>query len=236
MKIEILYPEICELYGDLMNAKYLARSCPEAELVTASLKEEPAFVGGEVALVCMGSTTERGQELSIQALRPYRDAIERRIEDGGAFLITGNAMELFGNYIENEDGSRVEGLGLFDCHAKRRMMARYNSLYLGKFGDMDIVGYKSQFSHLYGDPGEPLFRTLRGAGRTPGAEPEGLRRNNFMATYVLGPLTVLNPPFAKYLLQLIGARSDALAFEDAARDAYETRVKEFSDPNRGFEY
>ncbi len=236
MKLELLYPEICNLYGDLMNAKYLARCCGEIELVETHLGQTPEFVGGGVSLVYMGSTTERGQELALGVLRPHLDALCRRIDEGQAFLITGNACELLGEYIENEDGSRIEGLSLFPTHARREMMNRYNALYLGRFEDMDIVGYKSQFGHSYGDNGDGLFKTVRGAGLNPDASAEGFRRGNLMATYVLGPLLILNPPLAKYFLRLMGAQSDALLFEKEAFAAYELRLGEFKNPATGFIY
>ena len=65
---------------------------------------------------------------------------------------------------------------------------------------------------------------------------EGIRVNNFMATYVIGPILVLNPPFAKYLLEKCGADSSDLAFEEAAMEAYDARVREYSDPSTGFYY
>ncbi len=236
MKIEILYPELCYLYGDLMNIDYLRRSLPEAEIIRTSLKTPPAFLQGDVDLICLCSMTERAQELVTEALRPHTKKIEELIDNGTAFLVTGNALEIFIRHIENEDGSRIETLGLFDLVAKRRMMDRYNSLYLGKFGDIDIVGFKSQFAHAYGDDAAGLFDTVRGAGWNPGAKPEGIRKNNFMATYVLGPLLILNPPFAKYIMGLLGAQDRPLAFEAAAMDSYALRLKEFSDPKRGFDY
>ncbi|SHI20018.1 hypothetical protein SAMN02745823_03321 [Sporobacter termitidis DSM 10068] len=236
MKIEILYPEICYLYGDLMNVEYLHRCLPEAELVRTSLKTPPAFLSGDVDMICLCSMTERAQELVIEALRPHREKIIELIDSGTVFLATGNALEIFIKDIENEDGSKLEALGLFDLTAKRRMLDRYNALYLGKFGDIDIVGLKSQFAHAYGDGGDALFETVRGAGRNPEAKPEGLRKNNFMATYVLGPLLIMNPPFTKYLLELLGAGDRPLAYEQAAMDSYELRLKEYSDPKRGFIY
>ena len=33
MKIEVLFPEICNLCGDLMNVRYLQQSCPEIEVI-----------------------------------------------------------------------------------------------------------------------------------------------------------------------------------------------------------
>lgn len=236
MKIEVLYPEVCCLYGDLMNIEYLSRCLPEAEIIRTSLKSEPAFLSGDVDMICLCSMTEQAQELVLAALRPYKEQIETMIAGGTIFLITGNALEIFIKYIENEDGSRLEALGLFDLTAKRRMMDRYNALYLGKFGNIDIVGFKSQFAHAYGDDADGLFETIRGAGRNPEVKPEGIRKSNFMATYVLGPLLILNPPFTKYILELLGAKDRPLLFESAAFDTYNLRLSEFTDPRRGFDY
>ena len=45
---------------------------------------------------------------------------------------------MLGNYIENEDGSKIEGLGIFDIYSKRDMMNRHNSLFKGTFEDIEI--------------------------------------------------------------------------------------------------
>jgi CobQ-like glutamine amidotransferase family enzyme len=254
MKFELLYPEVAYLYGDLANIDYLHRAVPEAEVIRTSLKTPPAFLNGDVQFVSLCAMTERAQELVIAALRPYRDKIVEQIDRGTIFLATGNALEIFIKYIENEDGSKVEALGLFDLVARRRMMNRYNALYLGQFEDIRIVGLKSQFTHAYsgtvgGDDtasaadggavykdAAALFDTLRGAGRNPEDRKEGIRQNNFMATYVLGPLLIMNPLFTKHLLGLLGLNDRALPFEAAAMDSYNLRLEEYSDPKRGFIY
>ena len=75
MKIEVLYPEVCNLYGDLMNIEYLRRSCGDIEVVKTDLKEPPLFVSETPALIYMGSMPERAQELAIAALTPYKERI-----------------------------------------------------------------------------------------------------------------------------------------------------------------
>jgi len=259
MKIEALYPELCNLFGDAMNAEYLHRAVPEAEFIKTSLKSRPAFVDGDVDLVYLGSMTESAQGIASDLLRPYRERIIELIDGGSVFLVTGNALELFGSRIENEDGSFVETLGLFNLHSKRQMMRRYSSIYLGTFdfGDagsgvsdsggsqdkMDIAGFKSQFAHIYDDEaaddagGVPaLFQTLRGAGRKPGQVEEGVRLNNFFATSMLGPLLLINPPFTRYLLGLLGVQGRELPYEQEAMTAYNARIREFKDPKTGAEY
>ena len=152
MKIEVLYPEIANLYGDLENITYLQKSNPEIEVVETHLTDVPLFVSEKPTLVYMGTMTERAQLLVIEALKPHLAALQERIADGTLFLMTGNALEIFGSRIEDVDGTSVECLGLFPTVARRDMMHRYNSLYLGKFEGMDVVGYKSQFTQSYRMP------------------------------------------------------------------------------------
>ena len=236
MTIEILFPELANLYGDLANVDYLVKSIPGAEVVRTMVKSRPYFADNTPDLIFMCSMTERAQELTAAALMPYRERLNQLIDGGAAFLITGNALEIFGQYIERDDGSQIETLGIFDTHAERRMMSRYNALYWGKFGDIDIFGFKDQFSHSYGEPGEGLFTTVRGAGFNPGMQMEGIRRRNFMATYLLGPLLILNPPFTRRFMQMLGIEDPKPAFEDVAIASYEQRKREFTDPKTGFEY
>ena len=96
------------------------------------LTDVPLFVSERPALVYMGTMTERAQLLVIEALKPHLEALQKRIADGTLFLMTGNALEIFGSRIEDVDGTSVECLGLFPTVARRDMMHRYNSLYLGK--------------------------------------------------------------------------------------------------------
>ena len=242
MKIELLYPEVCNLYGDLMNVEYLKRSLAESkvtdiDIIETSLKTKPYFAEhDDTSLIYIGTMTERSQELVLKALSPYKERIEELIDKGQLFLVTGNALELFGEYIQCDDGSKIDCLGIFKTHAVRKMLERYNSLYVGTFGgDMNIVGFKSQFTHSYGEF-EGLFETVRGDGLSPETKSEGIRKNNFLATYIIGPLLVLNPPFTKHLMKLMGVSEPVAAYEDAAMDVYEHRYEEFMQPTRGLTY
>ena len=233
MKIEILYPELCNLFADNANVAYLRRCLPRAEFVETSRDAVPLFVSEQPALIYLGAMTESAQEKVICALRPYRQRLEELIEAGAAVLATGNSLEVFGQYIENEDGSHIEGLGLFPTTARRRMFRRYNGLVLGSFEGMKIVGFKSQFSDSSGDVSAyPFIEVVRGRGLYEGCPYEGLKRSNFMGTYLLGPFLVFNPPFTQYLLRLIGAEEQPLPFQEVAMRAYEQRVREFEDPRR----
>ena len=78
---------------------------------------------------------------------------------------------------------------------------------------------------------------MKGVGRD-GVEGsgEGFRRGGLMATYLIGPLLILNPPLCKWLLRQMGAADDTLAFEEAAMDSYHKRMAEFLEQGRSWKY
>ena len=225
--IEILFPEFCNLYGDISNMKYLQKCIPEANFIETNFGEEPAFVKNDVDLIYMGPMTEKMQEKVIEKLKPYKQRIEELIEKNTVFLITGNAIEIFGKYIENEDESKIEALGIFDIYSKRNMMKRHNSNFIGKYENIEIVGFKSQFTQRYGNNEENYFAKVeKGIGLNPESILEGIQKNNFIATYLIGPILILNPEFTKKILQKMGIEEPKVAFEQDVKNAYEQRLKE----------
>ena len=229
MKIEILYPEFCNLNGDMGNIKYLKKCLPEAEIIETSINDKPKFIEqSDISLVYMGTLSERSQEIVITKLKPYTEQIRQKIEQNQLFLFTGNSVEILGKYIENEDGSKVKALGIFDIFAKRNMMNRHNSFFLGNYKGIEILGFKSQFTMLYGNNEKNYFiKTDMGIGINEQTKLEGIHQNNFFATYIIGPILVLNPYFTIEFLKLMGVENPKLAFEDEVIEAYKIRFKKF---------
>lgn len=239
MKVEILFPEVCNLYGDLQNVYYLQRSCDDLEIVETKLKNKPSFLNDDTALVYIGSTTEKGLSLAYESLLPYKDDICKKIDEGQLMLATGNALDIFGNYIQIDEETKINGLGIINTYAKYNMLLRHNSFFVGDFNDdrnekIKIVGFKSLFGHTYPTDKNinPLFITTKGTGQNPFLKNEGFRKKNFLLTHLIGPIIILNPLFAKYLLRSMNAKNDTLAFEEAAFKSYSVRLKEFNEPNR----
>ena len=237
LRIEMLYPEAANLYGDRFNAWYLQKSCPGSTVVSTSFSDVPAFVRGEADVVCMGGAPEIYQEKAVEALMSYKSSLKENIEKGTIFIFTGNAIEIAAEYIENEDGSRIESLGLTDLYAKRDPMNRYNSIFLGTFdggslGQIKIAGFRSQSSMMYGDNSSCYaFASEKGCGINRDSTLAGIRLGNFFGTYLLGPLLPMNPGFTKYILRLAGEENASPAFEKEAAAAFEARLKEFRDPS-----
>ncbi|MCR5148492.1 MAG: MurT ligase domain-containing protein [Eubacterium sp.] len=234
--IEVLYPEFCNLFGDSSNMKYLKACLPEAEFRYTPFTEEPLFMKQKVDLIYVGAMTENKQEMVVEKLKQYKDKLVELRENGTAMLFTSNAVELLGNYIENEDGTRIECLGMYDFSAKRDRMNRLNSLCRGHFGDTEIVGFKTQFT-VATDVGEELnlFTIDKGLGMNKESSLEGIHDKNLFATYLVGPFLALNPEFTNYFMRdVLGVKGAVPAYWVEARKAYRRRVKEFHDPKVEF--
>lgn len=224
MTIEILFPEAANLFGDSWNYRYLKECLPEAEFIETAFNDEPAFVSRDVDMIYMGAMTERAQEWAIERLMPHKERLRELTLTGKVLLMTANAGEVFYEYIENEDGSRVDGLGLVPFHAKRDMMHRHSSTVLCDFDGMKLVGFKAEFSQTFGEAKDALATVLYGTGRSKTDKLEGVKINNFISTSIVGPFLMMNPDFVKYIMKLLGIAEPALKYETEIMSAYESRL------------
>ena len=233
MRIEILYSDLCCLYGDKGNTMFLRQCLPGAEFIETRLNDTPAFLSGNVDLVYLCSMSEKSQELILSRLMPHKDTIAAMAKEGDTlFFAVGNSLELLGQYIQREDGSKVEALGMFDTYTVRQAPNRFNTLIQAEFADMTLLGYTSRFSHTYGVTEKlAMAKVTIGSGCEKGGKLEGIRFGRIIATYLLGPLLVANPDFAKWLLGQLGVSEPRLPFEADLYKAYEVKKQVFTRPD-----
>jgi lipid II isoglutaminyl synthase (glutamine-hydrolysing) len=235
----MLFPEIANLHGDNFNITYLAQCRPDARVIRTGLTDEPMFTKAPADLIYLGPLTEHGQLKAIERLTPHKSRIEALIESGTTFLFTHNALEVLGTRIRNDEMSYdVAGVGVFELESSLSMFGRYNGKVMGATAeagvDHPVVGYKSQFSMVTAPESLPGFLIAdRGIGRNTTTTVEGVRRNNFIGTSLIGPLLVDNPYFTKGLLAQLDPDSEPkLAHEDLAIAAYDARLGDFRDDKR----
>lgn len=229
MIIEVLYPEYNNLYGDRGNCEYLQKKLTlagyEVEIKETSLFDEPAFVNNQVDFLLISPCQEKHQLSEIKQLKKYTEAVKNRIDNGGVILATGNAFELFGEYIEDDKGNKTECLGFYPYYAKQFSRLRYNDCSVGEFGDMQIVGFKNLLSHSYGENPYPFLNMKKGCGMNPDSKIDGVHHNNLFATYHTGPILPLNPQFTDYIIKLVDSDYVPVSLE-YEKQAYESRKRE----------
>lgn len=235
MKIEILYSDYF-IFGDGANVDYIKKCLPDAELIFTSIHDTPYFAENEPDLIYMGAMSENNQERAINALMPYKDRLNELIEKGTHMLFTSTSCDVLGKYIIDGD-RKIDCLGLFDFTVERKMLKRFNAMTLGNYNGIEMMGFKSQFGVATPskDCNEFFFNVTRGSGLYKDFSKEGFKRNNLIATYIIGPFLVVNPLFTKQWLSEIANQEIKLPFEDVAMECYKTRLAEFKDENRKIE-
>lgn len=229
MIIEVLYSDAGMLFGDRGNVSYLQRALPNADFIFTQYPQKPHFLKEAVNMVIIGAMSESWQLRIVELLIPYQTRIIDLIADDVFFLVTGNALDIFGKAIEDENGVIYPGLDIFDFTVKVHPMNRLNAQILGSFNDITMVGFKSQFSEAFGDNQEYYFIKIKqGFGLNKQSIYDGIHYNNFIGTHCIGPLLVLNPPFTKYLLEKMAKKPVVLPFYEDMLNAYHQRIKEFT--------
>lgn len=226
IKIEILYPEVCNLYGEVKNIEYLQMCIKNCEIISTKLNETPAFTKEKIDMIFLGPMTESIQNRVIKSLMPHKEKLKELIDKKTVMLFTGNAYEVLGKYIE-ENKEKIECLNILNFYTKRDINNRINQLIQGKFEKQTILGYKSIFTEVYSKEKE-FISIEKGSGTNLQSKKEGIHINNLYATSLLGPLLILNPDFTKHILKLLKVKPE-LKFNDDIYKAREVRQKEFDE-------
>ena len=229
MKIEILYPELTNIYGDGANIKFLKQNFKKSEIVLTSIKDVPYFVNHKVDLIYMGSHPDEYDEVIINSLKPYKAKLMDVILNGTPVLFTGNAIEVCIEDMEDKN-KKLNMLSLFKgLHSKRNYDIRYNSLFLGDFEGIKIIGNQSTIFTIYGNNKYPFIKAVDGCiGLNNDTNLEGIHYKNFFATSLLGPFLILNPLFTKYLFSLMGYKGK-LIFEEDLIENYKKKLEVYED-------
>lgn len=222
-KIEILLPEIANLYGELGTINYLKEAFKNEELRLTGLNDEPWFASEDVDFIYMGALSERWQKPVLEKLRPYKERLRELIEKDVIFLVISTAFELFGSYILRGD-KKIEGLGIFDFHTIQDFSRRYNQRMILELGAATIVATKTQFSRVYDIPEEMAWmKPLLGEGTYPHLTGDGLKYRNFRGTHLTGPLMLQNPYILRWIYDILGIQDKPLYY-DLIKENYEIRT------------
>ena len=115
--------------------------------------------------------------------------------------------------------------------------ACYVGNYYGQFNERKLVGCKIQETVAYGvNQDMSIGRGLRGMGINRSTIYEGIRKNNFFGTYLIGPFLIMNPYFTHFLFSRMGIARPVLAHANALKDAYARRIEEFENRSTVMEY
>ena len=226
IKIAHLYYDIMNLYGENGNIlaleKFITKQGVDVQTDNLSIGDKLNFE--EYDLYYLGAGSEENELFVLDDLMKYKKEIVEAVENGKIFLVTGNAMELFGSKIVVPGHDDIPGLALFNYDAVYKSGRQvgeitYEFEELEVFKGRHIIGFRNTNSNI-----------VNNNGVRPFGFQDNARLNNFFTMNFVGPLLIRNPYFTDYLLKIL---FDHLKLEykedDSGReyDAYREYVKNF---------
>lgn len=206
-----LYPDCMSLYGEWANVAVLTRLLEDmgakVNVRRLLLDETPDF--SDADFLYLGAGTERTQKAALMALKDHAPALRAALDRGAVALFTGNAMEILGRSVTDQQGQVWPGLGLAEFTTMETDKREPEDVIAhSALWDSPAVGFMNKCSATAGVD-KPLFDRLSlGFGNDRMGGPEGYADGNLYATHITGPVLVKNPDFlallAKKLFEIKG--------------------------------
>lgn len=221
MVVAHLYSDLLNLYGNDGNVKILVDKLQVMNVPVEVVKPTVGSVMdfSSYDFVFIGSGTENNLKIAISDLMRYKSDIKEAISSGKVFLIAGNSLDIFGKGLKGKE--EIVGLGIFDFYSSYVTRIKKDVSYNCNFLDKPILGFENHNYVITSSCCDSLF------------EDSGIRDNNFMGTYVEGPILVRNPDFLEYIIKLLVSDDEALNLLDLdlERQAYDNFVKVLASKN-----
>lgn len=209
LKISIahLYPELLNIYGDFGNVLTVKNRCEwrniDVEITQVNVGD--AIDPEKFDIYFIGGGQDKQQIDVSRELQLQRTALHDAMNMDAVFLGICGGYQLFGNYYQPSNGTRLLGIGLLDAYT-----VAGNKRFIGNVTakteftmPKTLVGFEnhSGLTYLQGET-KPLAMVEVGAGNNNEDKTEGARYRNVFGTYLHGSFLPKNPHFADYLIKL----------------------------------
>lgn len=232
IKIAHLYYDLMNLYGENGNVRYLKKKIEDQniEVKVYFLSVDDKIDFNKYDIYYIGTGSEDNQKIVINDIMKYKDDIKKAVENNKYFISTGNSLEIFGKEIWNND-KKIETLNIFPYVANNDDIRIVGEQYYKcNFIKEHIIGFQNRYCNL-NNLDNTLFDVINGTGYNINIKKEGFRYNNFIGTYLLGPLLVRNPYLCDYIIKDIfnnlNIKYSKPNYNDTDYKAYHMYIKNF---------
>lgn len=205
-----LYYDILNLYGENANTRCiyneLNRSKVKVSVDFKSINDNIDFTKYDI--IYIGSGSEDNIKIVSKDILRYKDELKKYIESDKFLILTGNAMDLFGKFIETKD-EKLDTLGIFDYYSKYITESNFKNASTDRIvGECSstcklikekLIGFQNRCDQVF-DVSNNLFETDIKYSNDGTNAKEGFTYKNVYATHLIGPLLIRNPYFADYIL------------------------------------
>lgn len=204
-----LYYDLLNLYGENANTRCIKRAL---ELNKIKVNVDLKSIGDKIDfkkydLIYIGSGSEEDLLLALEDIKTRKEELKKYIEEDKYLILTGNAMDLFGEYIETD--KRTDALGIFKYQTKFINESMFENASTDRIvGEIkaktklikqEIIGFQNRCD-LNINIKTPLFKIDKKFSNDLENENEGFTYKNVYATHIIGPLLIRNPYLTDYIL------------------------------------
>ena len=204
-----LYYDLLNLYGENANTRCIKRTLElnkiKVNVDFKSIDDKIDF--NKYDLIYIGSGSEEDLLLALEDIKKRKKELNEFIENNKYLILTGNSMDLFGEYIETD--KKIDALGIFKYHTKFINESTFENASTdrivgevkakSKLIKQDIIGFQNRCD-LNINIKTPLFKIDKKFSNDLESENEGFTYKNVYATHIIGPLLIRNPYFTDYIL------------------------------------
>ena len=233
-----MYHDLMDLYGDKGNIETLRYRASKRGINvvvdTCTLQEKRNIEDYDIFF--LGGGADKEQTLIYKDLLARKESILKAKESGTAFLLICGGYQLFGQYYLDQDGQKIDGLGIYDYYTEssdRDHRCIGNIVVKTNIHDKEVtvVGFENHGGQTKA-VSNSFGKVLVGHGNTYKGKYEGYMDAQTIATYMHGPLLPKNPAIAdevilrglnrRYAVEQLEQLQDTL--ENAAHDAMLKRL------------
>lgn len=235
LRLGWFYPDQLSLYGDRGNIKILFNRCFSRGIncIVDYIGFGDRFAEKDYDLVFMGGGADFSQSLIYEDfIKTKKDNLESFLKSKGVGLFVCGAYQLMGHFYKNQTGLVTEGISLFDMYTQSRtprctgrIVCQLPEPILGK---KYLFGFENHSGRTFITNNDFRFsRVLLGKGNNGFDRFEGYCKDNFIGTYLHGPILALNPFLADWMISTAFKRkfSDELLTIQLPEDALIYRAR-----------
>ncbi|NMM93370.1 type 1 glutamine amidotransferase [Bifidobacterium oedipodis] len=204
-----LYPKDMNIYGDSGNVLTIRRRLElyGYEPVIHQYNQGDDWPG-HVDMILGGGGQDTGQKKIIDDFYSRADLLRSLAGDGVPMLMICGLYQLFGEYFETVDGTKLDGIGVIGAYTVGQDVRMIGNLveHSDQFGD--VIGYENHSGQTFlRDGTRPLGHVdADGCGNNGEDHTEGARVNNVIGTYMHGSLLPKNPAISDFLIETAATR------------------------------
>lgn len=206
-KIAWMYYDLLELYSDRGNLIVMEKILQDNEIeykldkLTISDTQDIS----DYDFVFLGGGTDRAIKIVEEHLFSKKPEFKNVMKNNGFILTICGGYQLFGKYYKSLDNKITKGLGIFDYHTESGKNRCVGNIKIevedSKIGR--VIGFENHAGETKNVDGNYFGKTRVGHGNEFGGAYEGYMSENFIGTYIHGPLLPKNPQIAKYIIESV---------------------------------